>query len=725
MSTEDVPSHTSGVALRSHATHGVSPYATAVCRRRLAAGIALAVLCAGALATRSAHALTSAERHDLVVRALALDQAGRAREAVPLLRSAVWRSGDEADSLRILLARVLFHVNTIETRAEAAALYKAVLRRHPDDIALRREYGVIQERRGFRMEAREAYEEILKRQPQDSGAALHVARYNIAYWKRSLSDEALKRALETTRRAAAPDTAQTAKLLLAMLLCESGAIREARTTLDAVARDGARDPRVDLLRGSCALRLKRPAEAESLFLLGLARLPASTRHAYDDVRTFSDSAHAAAERLRFPGSDSLFVEAQWRMHDPTYATRINERRLEQWDRMLWSDLLFGDPERHIDGWATDPGIAWVRYGRPRRWDYWLFPARWEWTYQVDRDLRTVRFFDRFLNGGFGIEWPDPNVPLGETEEILANTLSGRIEIFVEPPGQVIPLEIDGSLLYADGVRPWASVVTGIPAPFDTTNMSPKKRRKLPALSLGPFERTVTLYDMLWRERGLVVDTLDTARRWPARWGIALSADSVAMPFGRYYIAVTLHDLTTNAHGDGLLQIDVPAHAPTEMTLSNIMLAWWAGSESGLRGARISSGLVSRPGGIAVLPNPIDRYAADEHVYVYYEIYRSQKDQRSEIPVLVTYTITRARQRRPLFGHTPVTSVSNTVREVVRRPVDGHVLDIDIDRLDPGPYTLLLTVTDAGTGDTASSSTLFEKANLAGQERWGLEKHVEQ
>src|SRR5262249_7101642 len=151
---------------------------------------------------------------------------------------------------------------------------------------------------------------------------------------------------------------------------------------------------------------------ESLFALGIARVPPDVRRVYDDVSMLSDSTHILEQRHACACSDSQFLEAQWKASDPTVATRINERRLTQWDRVLWSDLLFGDAQRHIAGWTTDPGIAWIRYGKPRKWDYFLFPARWEWTYLIDRDLRTISFLDRFLNDGFAIEWPPLGTPLG-------------------------------------------------------------------------------------------------------------------------------------------------------------------------------------------------------------------------------------------------------------------------------------------------------------------------
>ncbi|MDP4191477.1 MAG: GWxTD domain-containing protein, partial [Bacteroidota bacterium] len=58
------------------------------------------------------------------------------------------------------------------------------------------------------------------------------------------------------------------------------------------------------------------------------------------------------------------IRSFWKSEEPLYLTEYNERLLEHYSRVLHSNLHFGVPKKNLDGWKTDRGEIYLRYGRP-------------------------------------------------------------------------------------------------------------------------------------------------------------------------------------------------------------------------------------------------------------------------------------------------------------------------------------------------------------------------
>lgn len=57
----------------------------------------------------------------------------------------------------------------------------------------------------------------------------------------------------------------------------------------------------------------------------------------------------------------------WKSRDPLHLTAYNERFLEHYSRVAEANVLFSSPKsREMDGWKTDRGRIWIRYGPPER-----------------------------------------------------------------------------------------------------------------------------------------------------------------------------------------------------------------------------------------------------------------------------------------------------------------------------------------------------------------------
>ncbi len=108
----------------------------------------------------------------------------------------------------------------------------------------------------------------------------------------------------------------------------------------------------------------REDEAGEAFEDGLARLPEEERGAIENLAQIMTRSAASDYLVMDDEAREEYNARYWRVFDPLYLTRSNERRLEHLSRVAYADLRFSAPEAGLRGWETDPGIIYVRYGPP-------------------------------------------------------------------------------------------------------------------------------------------------------------------------------------------------------------------------------------------------------------------------------------------------------------------------------------------------------------------------
>ncbi len=59
-----------------------------------------------------------------------------------------------------------------------------------------------------------------------------------------------------------------------------------------------------------------------------------------------------------------FIELYWKVSEPLYLTPYNERLLEHYSRVAYSNLHFSVPKMNITGWKSNRGEVVLRYGEP-------------------------------------------------------------------------------------------------------------------------------------------------------------------------------------------------------------------------------------------------------------------------------------------------------------------------------------------------------------------------
>ena len=149
-----------------------------------------------------------------------------------------------------------------------------------------------------------------------------------------------------------------------------------------------------------------------------------------------------------------FIDAFWNASDPLFLTKYNERLLEHYSRVAYSNLRFSVPDK--SGWKTDRGEIVLRYGEPL-WRTRYRPrinAGGRTAVQVKTDVwqyrdMTFGFEDTYMSGNFVFSFPFPGsryIPqyYGDTEAFADYVRRVRFEYYApkyEGPAFIIPYNI--------------------------------------------------------------------------------------------------------------------------------------------------------------------------------------------------------------------------------------------------------------------------------------------
>ena len=159
--------------------------------------------------------------------------------------------------------------------------------------------------------------------------------------------------------------------------------------------------------------------------------------------------------------------------------------------------------------------------------------------------------------------------------------------------------------------------------------------------------------------------------------------------------VSLHGFTTRTGqvGGDKFAYRVPDFSQPTLAMSDLVLADFIGPAQVSRFDR---------GHLHVSPNPFMRFSTQQPVFVYFELYRLGLDANDLTQFTVEYTLTPQKRRRRNRAALSIRTDRST-----EAPSPVEYTEIDVRKVDPGPYTLTVTITDKITGETRQRSRPLE------------------
>ena len=356
-------------------------------------------------------------------------------------------------------------------------------------------------------------------------------------------------------------------------------------------------------------------------------------------------------------------EMFWKSQDPLYLSDFNERKMEHFGRMAYANLRFRRFSDDVEGWQTDMGKTYIKFGRYRNRKAFFFRKGKE-EFSAFYEMRVTWYYETFkieycgngsdqwgFCGGYevgGVSFIPPNNNLFDywreapdnvfrrrtfsfpstLQEASHHIFRKTAQRFIDPylnrkytlPYQIVAFE------ERDSVR------------VELSYMIPKDRLET-ELETGEvsFWDGVFLFDEHWNDvynyRKSVSFPLPPPL--PAENAAAqhrndhlLVSRMLSVPQGNYHFSVELLDQTSGAIGI-VRNEEQYVYDDESFHLSDLLV----GSNIQARNA-----LPEGRNDLIITPNPVRTFSQSEPVFIYLELYDLQRDDFGSTKYEISYTI---------------------------------------------------------------------------------------
>jgi GWxTD domain-containing protein len=438
--------------------------------------------------------------------------------------------------------------------------------------------------------------------------------------------------------------------------------------------------------------LNEPEGAASSFDKALGLLPDDERAVFDDLMRVCSVEQEAQCKV---AGDTF-----WAIRDPRLLTATNERENEHYARLVYADLLYGEPRRGLRGWDTARGDILIRYGRPA--DVMLTNSRYNtlplWNYG---DF-VVRFEDPFRNGEYRFYSPPADAYSGSVVPtdfvLIARALKRKV------PERYTPHEIGRRVAFPYLISVFKGTANGQAAIVASLGI-PLSDHDTPLLQRVSFRTGVFL---LSDTQGVVGHDQRTAtgiaasqivESQDASFGVFMHTTTAFA--GRYQLSVEFETKPDGALGFYREEIAVPEYREDDLSMSDVLLAYVVEEAEGER--QVHPGRLVRKGW-SMIPAPSAVFRLSQPLYLYFETYGLTKDDAGNTRYQVEAILVEEKDQRGIknlvdrmLGRRSAEGTSLKFDKTGTATDEGQYFILDIQDQDPGSYVLAVRITDLGTG----------------------------
>jgi GWxTD domain-containing protein len=155
--------------------------------------------------------------------------------------------------------------------------------------------------------------------------------------------------------------------LLAVALGEEGRWTEAYVMARNLVLAAPDSGRAHAILGLALARLHRWREAQTAYDRALSHMSAAEREPYDNLGLILKRADSVSFAGRPPAARETYDSLYWLLNQPLYLRPVNEKRVEFYARLTYVLHRWSDPLRGYQGYESDRGEVYLRYGPPDVW----------------------------------------------------------------------------------------------------------------------------------------------------------------------------------------------------------------------------------------------------------------------------------------------------------------------------------------------------------------------
>ena len=614
------------------------------------------------------------------------------KESVEEFKQVLKKNGKYAPALA-QLTRLYIRLDTPEFRRRAVEASEKAIRNEPENLQYQLLHGEALWNRGFQREAKAHYEKVIEKFPNAAVAAYDAARHifgeymitrdriiqrrgAIRTFAKNEYDQAvmlLEKSLEVD-----PDY-QDAYYLLGLAHLEHRRIPVMQRVMRRMMRRFPGDTNAQLFMAYAHQLQGNLPEANKLYEQAIAAMEPEQRkmmESVDIIASKEDSARIAkAMQVGDDGQwkDSAALTQFWNKNDPLFLTNHNERRMEHYGRVAYSNLRFSVPARNIEGWKTIRGQTYIKYGKYQRRTTGVYPMFKEtWYYDgyhfvfqsvngVDGwgfagevgPSSTVDVTRAASRGSFGnsprrmgSSRPRSSIPragriLDEYYDIQNRAAFKKVEArFVDPfhsRKYAMPHQITA---FRSGKNIRMEIAYAIP-----TDKLKANDDQMIVMDDGLF-----MFDYLWRDIYRKVRPLGQKRPSGRKaQQYLLSQRAMTLPQGTYNIVVEVGDRISGSIGtfrtERLLTV-----SESSLDMSDLLLAQKIELVDPFPESRMD---------LRIAPNPLRAYRSGQSASVYLEIYNLKKDEfgRTQYEIVYSISVPEKKEVDPsMFGAIDLTEL---------------------------------------------------------------------
>ena len=608
------------------------------------------------------------------------------KESIATFRDILSRDDAYAPAYNAL-ANLYLQANTVNDRQRAMRMIQHAIAIDPNNTEYRLTRGKIWWAQGFRSRALNQYENVNEKHP-DNTEALNNAGMCLVYEFLAIKDErrdfreyaqeARQEAEHVLRKSIQLDTThQKPYHLLGILYFEDEDWNAFHALMQDLHAQHPDDKNALLFCGLGAYQIGEYNESHEYYQRAYDLMSLEERELLESIDLLvPEKDHASRDTMQTI-DEQLERAMFWKSQDPLYLSDFNERKMEHFGRMAYSNLRFKRFSANVEGWQTDMGKTYIKFGRYRHrisgygncggsanlmetWFYETFKIvycgdgtdRWSFGggFAFDGvslipdipDIATMMTyvqnsaFDDYREGiDSAMRQSSPPKYFWDYEEASHHTFKKIAQRFVDPylnRKYTLPYQI-AAFEERDSVR------------VELSYMIPKNRLKAnPETGEVSFWDGVFLFDEQWQDVYNYRKSVSFKRKSESstvspqkptqnaaaqhRSDHLLVSRMLFIPQGNYRFSVELMDQTSGAIGiarnkEQYIYDDGAFHLSDLLVGSNI---------------QTRRALPEGRDDLIITPNPVRTFSQSEPIFIYLELYDLKRDDFGSTQYEISYTI---------------------------------------------------------------------------------------
>ena len=331
----------------------------------------------------------------------AVEQVGKVsqKESIKAFEGIISKDKNYAPAYNAL-ANLYLQANTVNDRQRAAQMILKAIMIDPNNAEYRLTRGKIWWHQGFRFRALDQFKNVMKKHPENTDVLNSLGMFlvydflsqkdrrapfkemdlgsRVPYYKlkamrprikdfKTFGQESKQEAVQVLRKSIELDgTNQQPYYFLGILYFEDENWYAFQTLMQGLYAQYPDDKNALLFCGFAAYQIGEFDESHEYYQRALDLMGVEERELLESIDLLvPEERHASRDTTQT--IDALLErEMFWKRQDPLYLSDFNERKMEHFGRIAYSNLRFRRFSDDVEGWQTDMGKTYIKFGRYRR-----------------------------------------------------------------------------------------------------------------------------------------------------------------------------------------------------------------------------------------------------------------------------------------------------------------------------------------------------------------------